>query len=369
MASTVMTDEIVAKVAEWVGKLVEHANYGTSKEKVRIIFHGGEPLLAGHAFYRNALPTIKKNIGRPVSFSLVSNLWAFDKEYAEILKEYNVSIGVSIDGPEEINDRQRGKGYFKRTMKSLQLVRNMGVPVCAICTFTPLSAPKVNEIFDFFLENKLNVQFKTVVEPFRDNGKIVETLTYEEHISLVKSLLTRFFEQADQIRVPSMERLVRSIVTHENTLYILGNCDGKQLAFDPKGGIYYCQRFAGIKKFQIASVEQQLAMEQLRSTPGYSIFSDRMEHVRKECSGCSYFNICAGGCAYNVFAGQSGKDNGSFKDSACSINSGILDTVLSMVENIMAQGTCMQKKMLYMLFRGIPLSQLNRDGTNLSTKN
>lgn len=360
--SPVMSEEAVQETAKWIDELTKQAQFYTPAQKVNIIFHGGEPLLAGYGFYENALRTFTENIGKQVRFSMLSNLWALDKRLIEIFKQYEVTVAASVDGPQDINDRQRGAGYFKRTMAGLQKLRDMDIPVFAICTFTPLSAPKADEIFDFFLEQKLDFQFKTVVEPFEINGRCVDILSYEEHLKLIDRLLQRFLQHAGQIRVKSLERLIRSIVTRENAMYIAGNCLGKQLAVDPQGDIYHCQRFVGMKKYQWSSVAQYPSMEQLVSTPGYCAYSQRMDRVREECSGCSYFDICAGGCAYNAFTNQARKGTESFRDPACSAYKGILDNIVGLIGKLMAENSEInpdvnsQRKVFRLLLQGIPIS-------------
>jgi uncharacterized protein len=300
---------------------------------------------------------------------MLSNLWALDKRLLGIFKRYKVLVAVSLDGPEEINDQQRGAGYFRRSMAGLQMLRDSDIPVFAICTFTPLSAPKADEIFDFFLEQKLDFQFKNVVEPFEINGRCIDTLSWEEQLKLVDTLLRRFFKAAGQIRVKSLERMVRSIVTRENSMYIVGNCLGKKLAVDPEGGIYLCQRFAGMKKYQWASVFQHPSMEQLASTSGYCIYTQWMERVREECSGCSYFDICGGGCAYNAFANQTRKGTESFKDPECRAYKGILDNLVELIGKLMAgnpeinSDVYSQRKVLRLMLQGIPVSSLRAQGS------
>jgi len=362
--SPVMSEEVVLKTAGWVDQLTRQARFYSPAEKVNIIFHGGEPLLAGHFFFENALSTFTENIDRPVAFSVLSNLWALDKRLIEIFKRYKVLVAVSVDGPEEINDRQRGAGYFRRSMAGLQMLRDADIPVSVMCTFTPLSAPKANEIFDFFLEQKLDFQFKNVVEPFEINGRFIGTLSCEEQIKLVDTLLKRFFKAAGQIRVKTLERMVRSIVTRENSMYIVGNCLGKKLAVDPEGGIYLCQRFAGMEKYQWASVFQHPSMEQMASTSGYCIYTQWMDRVRGECSGCSYFDICGGGCAYNAFASQARKGMESFKDPECKAYKGILDYLVELTGKLMAgnpeinSDVFSQRKILRLMLQGIPVSSL-----------
>jgi len=58
-----------------------------------------------------------------------------------------VSLGTSLDGPEEINDAQRGAGYFARTMAGFERARAHGIDVGAICTFTAQSVEHVPRDF------------------------------------------------------------------------------------------------------------------------------------------------------------------------------------------------------------------------------
>ena len=53
-------------------------------------------------------------------------------------------------------DRQRGAGYFARTMQGIGLAEAYGMKVGCIATFTPWSAARWREVFDFFLEERFN---------------------------------------------------------------------------------------------------------------------------------------------------------------------------------------------------------------------
>ena len=93
------------------------------KTKTDITFHGGEPLLPGIGFYRFALPYLHENIASEVKPGIQSNLWLLDQNFCSLFRQYNVSIGTSLDGPQEINDVQRCNGYFEKTMQGIQLAR------------------------------------------------------------------------------------------------------------------------------------------------------------------------------------------------------------------------------------------------------
>ena len=100
-SSPVMTVDIIKEVVEW---LKDFRN-----EPVTFTFHGGEPLLAGYDFFKESLPLLSNGLAHlNPAFALQTNLWNLTGEMADLFKEYEIPIGSSLDGPEELNDLQRG---------------------------------------------------------------------------------------------------------------------------------------------------------------------------------------------------------------------------------------------------------------------
>ena len=95
-------------------------------ECLDLTFHGGEPLLAGQAWYTRNLPILRQRFGKRLKLSIQSNLWLLDDAMCDLFKEYGVSIGTSLDGPAHVNDQQRGAGYFARTMAGIETARRNG---------------------------------------------------------------------------------------------------------------------------------------------------------------------------------------------------------------------------------------------------
>lgn len=125
-----MRRETVKAVVRWQNAL-------DGNEPLEITFHGGEPLVPGADFYRMALLLLREGLApRQVRFGMQSNLWLLTDELCELFREHDVSLGTSLDGPEPINDAQRGEGYFRRTMAGMERARAHGLGVGCICTFT-----------------------------------------------------------------------------------------------------------------------------------------------------------------------------------------------------------------------------------------
>lgn len=114
------------------------------QHEVHLILHGGEPLLGGLSHIREICRIAEEELGgaeEPVEYriSVQSNGLLFTPALGDFFLEQGISMGVSIDGPPDINDRTRvyrnGRGSTGDLEKKLEL----------------LSRPPYNNIFGGFL--------------------------------------------------------------------------------------------------------------------------------------------------------------------------------------------------------------------------
>lgn len=111
-------------------RIVEHCK-AHNQQDVHLILHGGEPLLGGINYLKDICDILQEELNNdvyPVGYelSIQSNGLLFTEEIGDFLVENNISIGVSIDGPPEVNDRTRvyhnGKGSTADLEKKLHLL-------------------------------------------------------------------------------------------------------------------------------------------------------------------------------------------------------------------------------------------------------
>ena len=100
------------------------------KERSRIIFHGGEPLLINATVYEELIKSIKEILPN-AQFSIQTNGTLITKENIEVFKRYNVSVGISIDGYNEEQNYCRiyknGNNSFKVVMKKIKKIQESGL--------------------------------------------------------------------------------------------------------------------------------------------------------------------------------------------------------------------------------------------------
>ena len=298
-----MTLEIIEEVVEWLQNF--------RNEPVTFTFHGGEPLLAGYDFYKQALPLLAKKLGHlKPAFALQSNLWNLTPELAQLFAEYNIPVGSSLDGPKELNDYQRGTGYYEKTMKGYQIAEDNDLQVSFICTFTSHSIDFKEEIFNYFLENGLDLKLHPALPSIRDEDPEKWALSPEEYGELLIYLLDEYLDHVDEIQVKNIDHICKSIFTRRGAVCTFVDCMDDTFAVGPDGSIYPCYRFVGMPEWVMGNVRDHPSQEELANSEPWKFLQKYKEYVDENCKKCIYIKFCRGGCPYNALVESEGKIDG-----------------------------------------------------------
>lgn len=101
-------------------------SYGV--DRVNLVFHGGEPLLMKKANFVSMCEQLRRREGLyQFEFGLQTNGVLIDDEWIDIFNRFKVSIGVSLDGPPDVNDLHRldkkGRSSYDRTVAGLRTLQ------------------------------------------------------------------------------------------------------------------------------------------------------------------------------------------------------------------------------------------------------
>ena len=107
-----------------------------------VLWHAGEPLVPGVAYYENAFATIDRlrPQGLAVTHSIQTNATLLNLRWIDFFRAHDVRVGVSIDGPADLNDRSRktrvGGGSFEQAMRGIRLLQDNDYPFHVITVLT-----------------------------------------------------------------------------------------------------------------------------------------------------------------------------------------------------------------------------------------
>lgn len=120
----VMTAATIDRIAE---RTAEHAR-AHALSRIRVVLHGGEPLLAGVELIDRASTAVRAAAApqTTVDLRLTTNGVLLDKEFLALFREHRISVAVSLDGPARAHDRERlfpnGQGSHDRVAQGLRLL-------------------------------------------------------------------------------------------------------------------------------------------------------------------------------------------------------------------------------------------------------
>ncbi len=119
----------------------------SGQRTVSILFHGGEPTLVRPARFAAMCATARERLepAVQVSFSVQTNGTRLDRTWIELLREHDVQIGVSLDGPEDVNDSARvdhkGRGSYRAVARGIERLNAAGVPFTILSVVQPGADP------------------------------------------------------------------------------------------------------------------------------------------------------------------------------------------------------------------------------------
>jgi Arylsulfatase regulator (Fe-S oxidoreductase) len=298
-----MSIDTLRQVVEWLK--------GFQNDQITLTFHGGEPLLAGARFYREALPLLTKGLAsQEPTFAMQTNLWRLTPEIASILAEYHVPLGSSLDGPKEVNDSQRGEGYFEKTLRGYRIAIDHGLKVSFICTFTAQSVKYREEIVQFFMDNGFTLKLHPALPSLRSHDPAAWALPPEEYGDLLEYLLEVSLEHLDTFEIMNINDLVKGVMIRHGTVCTFVDCMDSTYAVGPDGWIYPCYRFVGMDDYRMGHVQDRPTREELTASPAGQMMQAFKRRVDQSCGTCKHRIYCRGGCPYNAIVPGDGSIQG-----------------------------------------------------------
>jgi len=276
--------------------------YPSEHEEKDIIFYGGEPLL-NYDVLVDALTEIRhrKNaspLWKNTRLSMVTNGTLLTKERLIELTRLDLGIGISIDGPELINDANRffhnKQGAFKQTKKAIDLCKSEGIGFSLSVTLSELAVKNYDSVVDFLLK----------LEPSSIGFNILlgggSNPPYSEYNKDAAAFLIDAFKQFRKrgLYEDRMMRKVKAFSSSQVYPFDCGASGGNQVIFSPSGQVGVCHGYLESKK-DFPTTIQNFDFDPSKD-PIFQKWAQRTPLRMPECQTCEALGICGGGCPMNA---------------------------------------------------------------------
>jgi len=273
-----------------------------NENKKILILYGGEPLLNSQ-IVKGAIIYSKDNYPQ-IGINIVTNGTLITDDIAKLFSEKDVFVGVSIDGPKEVNDKIRiypnGKGAFNSAIKGYEKLKK------AQCKHVGFSLTIASHNVDNLMEN---VEY--LVKEFEPNAFgfnfLVDTYFKTNPYSVPIELATeKSIEAFKYLRDKGIfeERMMRKIKPFVKGTIHLKDCGaiGNQIVVAPNGDVGPCQAFLPSRKYFNQNINK--GPINLEDCTSFGEFKKRYPISMKECLDCEAIGICGGGCPYQAYVSK-----------------------------------------------------------------
>lgn len=273
-------------------------NLQRGKKLVTVNFHGGEPLLFGLERFQTVMESqrrIERELQVTFQNSIQSNGALLDEMWCGFLRENNISIGLSFDGPGDLNQHKPldSEDTEARFLQTARLLNGQNIPFGVISVITPKHIGREQEFLDFFgrvgirelgLSYCYNAEDDCSVDPVELAGFLIRL--FEMNLRAAKPIKIREFSEP-------IRRFLKEPVSN---CFEMKRCAcGLFMTVTPAGDVTFCDDDNLNRK--IGNIHEQ-SLEQLMDGEARRRWLETMCTFHKTvCGKCEIGDLCGGGCS------------------------------------------------------------------------
>lgn len=312
-------DDIPFMSKETMLLVIKRINEYCSKNNLKdflVIFHGGEPLLADKSVYKEFSNNIKKYIPNvDVRLALQTNGTLLTDEWVKLFEELNISVGLSLDGPENATKdrifRSNNRNAYHEIIQGINLLHRNNYPVSILSVINVEEKP---ENISMHLKDN-HVSFADFLYPDKtyDNR--------QEGDSQISSWLIELFnlwyndDSSNKPFIRSFDIIIGLVLGVERGNESVGRRNNNTICIKPNGNIQavdnlmVCGNEFTKTKYNVFENTIDESLENPLIKKYY--YSHTNKELSAQCKKCTIKNICGGGHLAHRYSIENGFDNPS----------------------------------------------------------
>lgn len=285
---------------------------------------GGEPLMMGKDFFREANPLIKSILPN-CDLSMQSNGTLIDEEWTKIFSETKQHFpGISFDG--KCNQETRGTG----TELPDKIRKLRGRPAGVLSVMTANNLADIIEEYEYAKKHKYTPTMNLIFNPGYETDLLVDS---GEALGHLQRFFVHWAEDRCGLSNSTMERYVRMVLGMQYAVCTYGFCVGNIFGIEPNGDIYPCGRDWEFMQ-PYGNVRDFNSIEDIKQAESYKCWEGKCKNLTNspKCANCKWNKVCNSGC-FNVNY-HSNPDMDSPDKTHCHITRGMLDFVYEYLQTV-----------------------------------
>lgn len=262
-------------------------------------FQGGEPTLAGLAFYEQVVALQQKHnrSGLRINNSIQTNGYSLNPALIDFFVRHDFLVGLSLDGSQQNHDRYRktpaGEGSYLQAVHSLLALQRAGAAVNLLCVVHQQLAQDPQAVFHALKAHRF-LQFIACMEGAAPGEAALDAASYAHFLITTFSLYYQSFLAGEYVSIRNFDNYIRMLLGHapENCA-MAGRCQRHYL-IEANGDVYPCDFYAADQD-RLANLSRTdfFALEQNQQ---HQAFLKASQALPADCAGCRWLPLCRNGC-------------------------------------------------------------------------
>jgi uncharacterized protein len=248
-----------------------------------------------------------RKAGLEIKYIAETNGTIMNDAIEEFIAEKFSSIGISLDGPKEINDRQRYgnvSSVHDLAIMAIKRLKSKKISISVKCTATVHSINELTNIAEYIGSLGVNLMDFAPADMIPQTKKILmsdnEFETYAREISSIS--VRNIHQLASGNRTTLFYPIFFLLSQFVTKTRVTHHCAAgrEYIAVTADGDVYPCHEFVGIEEFKMGNVNDE-------DFPGEtynrikSIFNRHSIYAVEECKSCWARFLCGGDCAVRSY--------------------------------------------------------------------
>lgn len=309
-SSKYMDVHMLQQIIEWI------YSYSVAiGERCVIQFHGGEPVLRWKTIHQVISRLDNGLIKQHLDLRIQTNGTNIPDELLDFCSQYDIHIGISIDGPPNITNKVRqfenGEGIAEILETNIKRIQSRlkNNNISCLCVITRNSINEASEIFNYLIGH--NIKDISILPLYNDFSSINEDKSIipknSEMAKFSIEIIDLWFNEllkGNEICIPNFQIWIWNLLSsNSEIIFQCSSCCGvgETMAFiDTNGDIYPCGPLSYYEETKIGNL-LTLEIDKCNISKIVERLQPFSQRIVPGCDTCGLQALCKNGCLANSY--------------------------------------------------------------------